>query len=194
MNNTIVIDLASRYAAAFGIMALNKQLHTATVKRDNGNYDFKFYGGIDTDVERMVFSHETTELTFAGMLTNVDGIFAPPLIIEFSREKDLVETQVSGSNNIIVERWGTKPWQMDIRGILVDMEHKVYPQSQIDDLTQFFEINGIINVEGIQFEDKRIESLYFKSIRITPVKGFQDTIQFSLTASQIQPVEFNVLK
>lgn len=193
-NSTVVIDLASRYAAAFGIMAINKQLHTAVVERDNGNYGFEFYGGMDSDVERLVFKYAKQSLTFAGMLNEVDGIFAPPLMIDFSREKQLVETEVNGSDNIIVERWGTKSWALDIRGILVDMENKVYPQRQIEQLVQFFEINDIIEVEGIQFEDKQIDSVYFKDIRITPVEGFQDTIQFSLTAASIQPVEFNVLK
>ncbi len=192
MNNTVTIDLASRYAAAFGMMEVNKQLNAATVNL-NQDYQFQFYGGRDIDVERTVFSYNDEKLVFAGMLTPNDSIFAPPLIIDFAREKSLIETQVSGSNTVVVERWGTKPWKLDIRGLCIDVEHRIYPQNQIISLTRFFEINDIIDVEGIQFQDKQIDSIYFKAIKITPVVGFQDTIQFSLTASQIKPAEFYIL-
>lgn len=194
MSNSIVLDLASRYAAAFGIMAVNKQLNTAVLDHNNGNYSFEFYPKLDVDIEKMTFKHGKKTLTFAGMMTNVEGVFAPPLMIDFSREKQLIETNVNGSDNVIVERWGTKSWQMDMRGILVDMENKVYPQSQIEELIKFFEINDIIEVEGIQFDDKEIDNIYFKDLRISPVEGFQDTIQISLTASSIQSVAFNVFK
>lgn len=121
-------------------------------------------------------------------------MFAPPIILEFSREKDLIETKVNGSDNVVIERWGTKPWDIDMRGILVDMNDKIYPKNLIEQLHEFFEINDIIEVEGLQFEDKKIDSIYFKSVKITPVEGYPDTIQYTMTASSIQPVEFNVFK
>lgn len=192
MNNTVTIDLASRYAAAFGMLEVNKQLNAAVVNL-NQDYQFQFYGGRDIDVERTVFSYNDEKLVFAGMLTSGDSIFAPPLIVDFSREKSLIETQVSGSNTVIVERWGTKPWQLDIKGLCIDVEHRIYPESKIKILTRFFEINDIVDVEGIQFQDKQIDSIYFKVIKITPVVGFQDTVQFSLTASQIKPAKFYIL-
>ncbi|MCK0199235.1 DUF6046 domain-containing protein [Ornithobacterium rhinotracheale] len=193
-DNTLVIDLASRYAAAFGIMAVNRRLNAATVEGEKGNYAFELYPSLDNDVERIVLSHGTNSLTFSAMLTPVQGIFAPPLIVDFQREKNLVETEVNGSDNVVVERWGTKPWKINIEGILVDVENRVYPQEHIHQLEEFFDINDIVNVEGVQFEDKRIDSLYFKSIDISPIAGFQDTIKFRLEASSIQPIEFNVLK
>lgn len=122
----------------------------------------------------------------------IQGVLAPPMMLEFSREKDLIETKVNGSDNVVVERWGTKPWDVEMRGILVDMNDKHYPNRLIEQLNEFFEIDDIIEVEGLQFEDKKIESIYFKSLRFTPVEGYQDTIQFTLSASAIKPIEFNV--
>uniref|UniRef100_UPI00129CA6E4 DUF6046 domain-containing protein n=1 Tax=Ornithobacterium rhinotracheale TaxID=28251 RepID=UPI00129CA6E4 len=53
------------------------------------------------------------------------------------------------------------------------MENRIYPQERISQLETFFSINDIINVEGVQFEDKRIDSLYFKNISFEILEGFQ---------------------
>lgn len=190
---TIVIDLAARYAAAFGMMAINNSLNAAVVEPNENDYGLSYYPEQDEAVERVKLKNVSQEITFGRMLSNTNtNVLAPPLMLEFSRKKQLVETQVNGSDNIVIERWGTRPWQIEMRGLLVDMENKMYPQSQIEELTQFFEINDIIEVEGVQFEDKRIDSIYIKDIRIVPVEGYQDTIQFTLSASSIKPIEFNV--
>ncbi|SDE75986.1 DUF6046 domain-containing protein [Riemerella columbipharyngis] len=196
MNNrtVIVIDLAARYAAAFGMMAIGRNINTAVVDREQPDYGIKLYGKLDADVEKIEFKHGSQTLTFSGMLTETSGVFAPPLMIDFSKEKNLVETEVNGADNIIVERWGTKEWQLDIKGLLIDMENKVYPQNKIDALHRFFEINDTIEVTGVQFEDKQIDHIYFKDLKITPLEGFQDTVQFTLSASSIQSPLFNVLK
>lgn len=191
---TIVIDLAARYAAAFGTIALGNTFNAASVTKNNEDYDFELYGNADAEFEEVVLRHNQTELFFSGMLSgNIPGIFAPPMLIDFSREKDLIETKVNGSDNVIVERWGTKPWDIEFRGLLVDMENKTYPAGQIERLTEFFEINDIIEVEGARFEDKKILSLYFRSVRFTAVEGFPDTVQYVINASSIKPVGFDLL-
>jgi hypothetical protein len=193
MSRTIVIDLAARYAAAFGVLAINNSFNTAVIEANENDYGFDFYPKDNAILEELTFKHETQEIKFGQMLTGAQtNVLSPPLLLEFQREKQLIESQVNGSDNIIVERWGTKPWTIEMRGLLVDMENKVYPQSQIEELTRFFEINDIIDVEGIQFEDKKIDSIYFQSIRIEPLEGFSDTLQIVLSAKSIKPVEFNV--
>lgn len=190
---TIVIDLAARYAAAFGMMAINNSLNTAVVDVAENDYGLSFYPRLDSKVEQVIFKHTSQQITFGQMLKSVNpNVLAPPLLMEFSREKQLVETQVNGSDNVVVERWGTKPWNIRMRGLFVDMENKTYPQNQVEELTQFFEINDIIDVEGTLFEDKRIDSIYFTSLRLEPIDGFEDTLLIELNAKSIKPVEFNV--
>lgn len=190
---TIVIDLAARYAAAFGMMAINNSLNTAVVDANENDYGLSFYPRLDNSVEQVSFKHNSQQITFGQMLKSVNpNVLAPPLLMEFSREKQLVETQVNGSDNVVVERWGTKPWIIRMRGLFVDMENKTYPQNQVEELTQFFEINDIIDVEGTLFEDKRIDSIYFTSLRLEPIDGFEDTLLIELSAKSIKPVEFNV--
>lgn len=193
-DQTIVIDLAARYAAAFGMMAINNRFNAASVNQYNQDYSFDLYPTA-ANHEKTELIYNNQKLVFSGMLSgDIPGVFAPPIILEFSREKDLIETKVNGSDNVVIERWGTKPWDIDMRGILVDMNDKIYPKNLIEQLHEFFEINDIIEVEGLQFEDKKIDSIYFKSVKITPVEGYPDTIQYTMTASSIQPVEFNVFK
>ncbi|ROH98283.1 hypothetical protein EGI16_21640 [Chryseobacterium sp. G0240] len=196
---SIVINLAARYAAAFGIMAINNRINQAVINREDNQYNVEVYEDFDPDFEAVIMSYgparNPTKLKFAKMLEGSgDGsIYAPPLMMNFSRGKNLIETQVSGGDMVVIERWGTKPWDIEIRGILVDVENRSYPTDKIETLCRFFEYNNTIAVEGIQFIEKNITSIYLKDVSITSVEGFQDTIQFTLSASSINEVNFTLL-
>ncbi|MGV4459873.1 hypothetical protein, partial [Ornithobacterium rhinotracheale] len=86
---------------AFVIMAVNRILNAASVEGEKCNFSFELYPSLDNDVERIVLSHGTNSLTFSAILTPVQGIFAQPLIVYFQREKNLVETEVNGSDNVV---------------------------------------------------------------------------------------------
>lgn len=197
---SIVINLAARYAAAFGIMAVSNKINQAVVTREENQYNVDVYEDFDPDFEAVTMSYrsgdQNIELKFAKMLeSSGDGsIYAPPLMMGFSREKNLIETEVSGGDAVVIERWGTKPWQIDIRGILIDVENRRYPTDKVDALCRFFENNSVIAVTGQQFIEKNIKSIYLKSVSITAVEGYQDTLQFSLTASSINEVNFTLIK
>lgn len=197
---SIVINLAARYAAAFGIMAVSNKINQAVVTREENQYNVDVYEDFDPDFEAVTMSYrsgdQNIELKFAKMLeSSGDGsIYAPPLMMGFSREKNLIETEVYGGDAVVIERWGTKPWQIDIRGILIDVENRRYPTDKVDALCRFFENNSVIAVTGQQFIEKNIKSIYLKSVSITAVEGYQDTLQFSLTASSINEVNFTLIK
>lgn len=196
MSREIVIDLASRYAAAFGLLAVNDLSAALLKKQENSkkDYSIELYPKDTSKFDETTLSYKGESLRFGGMIQKKAEVFAPPLLIDFSRSKQLVETKVNGTDNIVIERWGTAPWTVEMRGILVDVDNHHYPADSIEQLCDFFEINDIIEVEGVQFDDKKIDSLYFKDIKINPVEGFQDTIQINLSASSIRPVEFNIFK
>jgi hypothetical protein len=194
MAESIVLNLAARYAAAFGAMAINRQINQAVISHDENKYEVTFFDDFDNAFEEMTFEYEGEKLHFANMLLG-DGssIYAPPLLINFTREKQLIETDVSGSDNVVVERWGTRPYKLDIRGILVDVSGRTYPHEKITQLHRFFEYNGVVKVVGDQFYDKDIDSVYFKSMSIRPVEGFQDTMRFQLTAQSIKEVNYSLI-
>ena len=110
----------------------------------------------------------------------------------FTKEKALIETETNGDDNVIIERWTTKPWEIEIKGILIDLENRQYPSDKIRELHQLFKINDILDAYGIQFEEKDIEAIYLKSLSITPTEGFADTVQFSLSASAIKSVSWTL--
>jgi hypothetical protein len=206
IGESVVINLAARYAAAFGIVAVSNAINTAVITREENKYEVDVYEDLDPAFEDVIFSYElsnendpekkTVSLKFSSMLES-DGsgtIYAPPLMINFSRSKNLIETPVSGGDGIVVERWGTKPWNVDIKGVLIDVENRTYPSNKIKELNDFFEQNSVIKVVGLQFSDKNIDSIYFKDVSITPIEGFQDTIQFTLQASSIKEVSYTLLK
>jgi Domain of unknown function (DUF6046) len=100
--------------------------------------------------------------------------------MNFSQDKTLVETEVNDDDPTIVERWGTKPWDITINGLLIDLENRIYPSDEIRRLNHNWKYNGVVKVVGTQFEEKDIDSIFFRNISFTAVEGYQDTIQFSI--------------
>ncbi|CAA0152910.1 conserved hypothetical protein [Tenacibaculum maritimum] len=207
-SKSVVVNLAARYRAAFGINAIKKSFDYAVLDKNynfdkvdssedskqTNQYNIEYYGDYNVDADKTVFKFGNEQFVFSEMLTGDNSnVYAPPLIITFSREKNLIETETSGSDNIVVEGWGTKPWAIDIRGVLIDVENRQYPKDKISQLSDLFEYNNIIEVIGEQFYDKNIDSIYLSSINITPVEGYQDTIQFNLSAKSIKGVNYTLL-
>ncbi|MEG0188810.1 DUF6046 domain-containing protein [Algoriella sp.] len=192
------ISLAARYAAAFGIAnAIDK---VKLVLKPDKRFNVDYFPEKNSDFEKVSFEIDFTEkdgkrynkkLEFSSVLHGKQGsIFAPPLMMTFSQEKSLIETEVNDDDPVVVERWGTKPWNIEIKGLLIDLENRIYPTKEIKDLNNFWSKNTIVVVSGLQFEEKQIDAIYFKSIDFTPLEGFQDTIQFSISASSIKSVSF----
>lgn len=191
----VSIDLSKRFASAFGLLAKNTQPTAVDVERSNGNYRLEFFNRIDAQFEDVSFTYPQTTINFAAIPFNkeVGNILAPPPLISFSRQKQLIETPINDSDNVVVERWGTRPWEIRIRGLLIDVENHHYPEQKVQELYRLFEYNGVVDVSGTQFFDKQINSLYFTAIEINGVQGYQDTVQYNITAKSINPVGFTLI-
>ncbi|WP_418253678.1 DUF6046 domain-containing protein [Flavobacterium columnare] len=124
----------------------------------------------------------------------IKAVCLPLLCLLVSQEKSLIETEVNDDDPIVIERWGTKPWDITMNGLLIDLENRIYPSDEIRRLNQNWKYNGLVKVIGKQFEERDIDSLYFKSISFTSVEGYQDTVQFTINASSIRAVNFTLLK
>lgn len=193
---TYVIDLAARYAAVFGAMALQEKAYrNAVLIREDNDYKVELYPKFDQSIENIKLEWENQALEFNNIFM-IDGetYFAPPPIITFVREKNLVTTEISGSDSVVIERWGTNPWEIDITILLIDMNNRQYPSEWIRKVSKLFDYNGVIRVEGVQFEEKDIDSIYLEKIDIKSVDNFSDTIQVQLTAKSIREVFYNLLK
>lgn len=189
----ITIDLASRFAAAFGLNAASKVVSKVFGEKMAGKIKgFEYYPSTNTNVEYVkLITPQKDSLEFSAVLDSARGnVFAPPLMMTFSQEKSLIETEVNDDDPIVIERWGTKPWNIEMKGLLIDLDNRIYPTEEIKKLKKVWSYNGVIAVEGIQFQEKGIDSIYFKSIDFSPIEGFQDTMQVSIRASSIKSVNF----
>jgi hypothetical protein len=199
-SKNVTIDLAARYASSFGINSLgdliNKALVVKKLEEDSNEYDFEYFPKQATNIEYVKMSIQNLDpLEFSSVLKDDAGaIFAPPLMMTFSQEKSLIETEVNDDDPIIVERWGTKPWKISIKGLLIALENRIYPTEEIKKLNKNWQQNAIVSVEGRQFEELGIDSIYFNSIDFSKSEGFQDTVQFSISATSIKPVSFTLGK
>lgn len=194
MPQSITIDLASRYAVAFGINAISNQFFVAN-RIKNTDYGFDFYPQNNEHEQINLSIPGVDQLTFGSVITSTAGSFlAPPPLLVFKQQKSLIETPVNDSDAVVVERWGTEPWEVRITGLLIDLSNRIYPSDEIRRLNRVWKHNGVIEVVGQQFEEKDIDSLYFKSIEFTGVEGYQDTIRFSIEARSIKAVNFSLLK
>ena len=131
---------------------------------------------------------------FATSILNqeADNILAPPPMFAFNRSKNIVTTQIDGSDAVVVESFGLTPWNITIEGILIDIENHHYPQQQLREFRSMFEENTQYDVLDCELlADLGIDSLYIERVNsLKVVLEFQDTIQYRLTAKSIKPAEF----
>ncbi|MDZ4147874.1 MAG: DUF6046 domain-containing protein [Flavobacteriaceae bacterium] len=193
----LTIDLAARYAAAFGAKAIGNAISKLFIdKADNNDYNFQLYPNADLATEYVKLEADGfSPLEFSAVMIGDKGdIFAPPMLMTFAQQKALVETNVNDADPVVIERWGTNPWNISMGGLLIDLQNRVYPSDEIRRLNRVWQHNGVISVVGRQFEEKDIDTIYFKSIEIKPLEGFNDTVSISIEASSIKAVNFTLLK
>ena len=102
---SIIIDLAGRYAAAFGIVKASEMMAAVSLTKEDNKYEVDFFDDYDPTTEDIRLRYDGNELRFFSMLSgDSSSVFAPPMMMDFRREKDLVETETNGDDNVIVER------------------------------------------------------------------------------------------
>lgn len=192
------IELAGRLRSAFGEVPYNQnisflqQLYYLVKGAEEGYTS-------DGSFEDITIRKEGGEsISFSTVMKPssdiAQGVFAPPPIISFSKGKNLIETPIDGDDAVVVERFGDKQWTLKIQGLLIDMVNHQYPSDKIVTLNEFFHLRQSVIVEGRQFDDKGIQNIYFTNAEIAGLQGFEDTVQYSLEAKSIKPIEFFLSK
>lgn len=196
---SVTISLSERYKAAFGAQASANKPNAVTVTQQEKSYDLNFYEKSKDDFEEIEFDFDNKRIAFgtvpfiSGETSVNENIIAPPPIISFSQQKKHIITEINGTDSEVIERWRTRPFDIRLRGLLIDIDNRQYPESKVRELYSLFRYNGVVDVTGTQFFDKSISSIYFNNIEINGVQGFTDTLQFTLTARSIKPVGFTLL-
>lgn len=210
-----IFDLGARYQAAFGAISGNEshELHRAAFA-DSVNKAEVYILDTRSTFEQATFrsSNNKNGITFGstGFLptdqkrkengAHVLKVFAPPLMCTFRKRKRIDVTILDGAgddNNKAgetVENYGHEPWNIYMRGILIDMENHNHPGAALKSLIDMFNVDAPWSVEGETFAAHKVSTVYFSEIDSEGVAGFQDTWAFTLTAHSINPVEYSFSK
>lgn len=216
-----IVDILERYKGGFDFVAgaiaanaqglLNRGIFAAALSINEAQYKARKKGQTDQAYKLEIYSapeysfsdielkYEKKIVKFGffdikGLMEGDSDIIAPPPLVRFKRTKNIAVTVIDdGDEAEIVENFGMNSWDIEITGLLIDMKNHHYPQQAMKEMASFFEINDIIEVTSMLFNDLGIHSLWFKEQTIDPVEGFPDTVKFTLTAKSIKPAEFSIL-
>ncbi len=187
------IFINNRFKAAFPLFEEPDYRET-----DVSSDDLQLYTPTDEEFEDITLRFSSNKFIFAssGRTVSEDllsGVIAPPPIISFSKSKKLIETKLQDDETVVVERWRTNQWQIQMQGILIDLKDHHYPSKLVKEMTKLFNYNGVVDVSGDLFDEKGITSLYFTSISFKTTPGFEDTVSYTLNAKSIKEVGFDLL-
>ena len=115
---------------------------------------------------------------------------APPLMMSFSRGKNVVKTAIDRSEIEVIEYFGLKPYTIKLQGILIDMDSHSYPRELVQEVNQLFEESGTYKVSGSIFSDLGIVEIFLEeNFEVSFVEGYADTVKFSVDACATAPLE-----
>lgn len=193
----ITIDLGARYAAAFGMQAAGSLVNRFLIAQNSPNeYEVESYSeGEDFEAVKFEIPGSDIEpLEFGSVLVG-SNVFASPLFFEsIKQKKNLITTKVNDSDPVVIERWGTAPWEITMKGYLIDLNNRIYPSDEIRRLNRFWQQNKIVTVTGVQFEELDIDTILLTNVSFTRSIGFQDSVVVTMTAQSIKSVNFTLLK
>ncbi|MCV9929520.1 DUF6046 domain-containing protein [Flavobacterium sp. LS1R49] len=193
-------NLGDRYKNAFGFVAANM----STTLTDNG-FEEEIQQPQNTQVflldnktkfDEVKLYRDKIEFDFAfrQIAEEYNTVYATPPMLSFSRQKKLIVTAIDNVDDIeIVERYNTSPYDIDWKGLLIDMENHSFPADKLKQLNQIFKHNGIWNVSSEIFDALEITAIYIQDVQIDFVEGFEDTIAYSFKMRAIKDLEYQIL-
>jgi hypothetical protein len=134
------------------------------------------------------FPFQTQELQIRKYL-------APPPVPSFRRGKHVVKTAIDRAEAEVIEHFGLKPYTINLRGIIVDMDEHQYPGQLLSSVHEMFAEPGTFKAIGDIFYDLGIDEIFFEDdFSVEFVEGYADTVKYSVRATQVVPVEFQVMQ
>ena len=202
-----ILDFNARFQSAFGIVPVL----TSNDRTIPGGQYLPILNAPDlisdtpSTFEDTEFRHGDEYLNFSGgrlsKTGNLGNVFAPPLIWVPRKGKRTIitnlnalpeQSQAEDAGYEVVERYGDSEWDINIQGLIVDMDQHIFPLEKLQRLRRFFEISAPVEVVGQIWDVLNIRSIWFGEFIPYGVPGFQDTVSFTLQARSIRPVEFSL--
>lgn len=114
-------------------------------------------------------------------------------IVSFSRDKEIVTTNLNGSRSTAKESINFNDWQVTINGILIDDNSQ--PQGfttalmQEKELCNWEQLVSSIPVICKVFEVREIKNITIRSISFEPIRGRPNVRNFTIDAVSDEPIE-----
>lgn len=199
----MIINFAARMQAAFGISTVNVSSRLdaqgfADVVKDDSGYDLAVYTmDKNSTFDEVILYRDNGEgyiFAYKSISNDYSGVFATPPMLSFKRSKKLVITPIDNSDVEVVERYGTEPYEITWRGLLIDMENHEFPSEKLKRINQIFEHNGVWNVASEIFENLDIQAVYIRDVAIDFVEGYQDTVSYQFTMRVIKRLAYKLIQ
>jgi len=193
----MIFDFSGRVQAAFGFVTaaasrvLYDKMFGDVVKESNINVDV-FLSGKEATFDEITLRYNNSESYFFAYRSFSDdysNIFATPPMLSMKRAKKLISTPIDNSDIEVIERYGTEPWEITWRGLLIDMENHEFPIDKMEALNKIFEANREWTVDSEILRKVGVETIYIRDISIDFVEGFEDTIAYTMTTRAIRSQE-----
>lgn len=117
--------------------------------------------------------------------------FPPATMFSFRRAKNIVRTNVSGSDGTVKEIFGFDDWVIDVRGLCLDGPD-VSAKQQLEQLLNFERVADAIDVTGSQFAVRKIIKVVMEDWQDNVPQGKPGVIAFQCKLISDQPIELNL--
>lgn len=197
----MIFDFSGRVQAAFGFVsaaasrALYDKMFGEVVKGSNVNVDV-FLSGSEATFDEIALRHNDSEsyhFAYRSFSDTYIDIFATPPMLSLKRAKKLIITPIDNSDIEVVERYGTEPWEITWRGLLIDMENHEFPIDKMESINKIFEANREWTVDSEILRKVGVETIYIRDISIDFVEGYEDTIAYTMTTRAIRSQEVQLI-
>lgn len=192
-------DFTGRVQAAFGFVAATtatRLVQTAfgdVVKQSDLNVGvYLMSREVTFDEVTLRSGEEKYYFAYRPIGEQYSEVFATPPMLSLKRAKKLVITPIDNSDIEVVERYGTEPWEITWRGLLIDMENHEFPIDKMEAINRIFEANREWMVDSEILQRVGVLALYVRDIQIDFVEGYEDTIAYTMITRSIRPVEFQI--
>jgi len=193
-------DFSERVQAAFGFVAATTATRLAQKAFgkavDSRTLNVGVYTSKESTFDEVTLRYGTEKYVFAycPITSDYSGVFATPPMLSLRRSKKLIITPIDNSDIEVVERYGTEPYEITMRGLLIDMENHEFPIDKMESINKIFEANREWMVDSEILQKVGVSAIYIKDIQLDFVEGFEDTISYTMTVRAIRPVEFQLAK
>ncbi len=203
------IDFAGRYKSAFGVVPnrvskrLEKDGFGEVMRNPSSGYELKsdvYFFDNKATFDEITLRNDDKEYFFGfkGFSEMEDGnyntVFAAPPMLSFSRSRRTVITPIDHSDTEDIEVYSTNPYEIQMKGLLIDMENHNFPIDKLETINEIFEESVVWDVDSEILQALGIVSIWIKRISIGFIEGFEDTISYNMTVRAIKPIEFQLLE